>query len=569
MAVRRGRLIVFEGPDGSGKTSCAEILAKTLHSLKLPVISASFPGKEPRSLGSHIYNIHHNIEDYFLTSPAPEAIQALHIAAHIDQIKQQLVPAIESGSWVILDRFWWSTLVYARLTNCNEVVIDKLISAELEMWGKIRPDWIFVFERNNAIKKNAGLAMLYKQISNEFPKSRRCKINNDGDIRETVKSIIGTLIDNGVIPNRYRDIVQLTLTNVSVPIPAPKQLDLFKPKQTPTTVRTVRRIASTANLLHPAKPTEVYDLYWSFATERQNIFFRRYAGEDPPWTDDKILLTHKFTNAYRASDRVSQYLIHDVIGNGKQEPVDTIFRILLFKVFNNIETWEFLQSEMGTIAWQSYSYRTYNRLLSNRIKSNPIFSAAYIMPSGGRNAKYPKKHQRFLKLIERAMHDDLLGYLQSTTKMIQGFERLRAMPMIGDFLAYQYITDINYSYITDYTEHEFVVAGPGAKSGIAKCFLDTGGLSEEEIIKRMFDVQHEEFSQRGLDFRNLWGRDLQLIDLQNIFCEIDKYTRISHPHIKGIGKRNRIKQKYNHEKSVMKRLPYLYPPKWGINQNIG
>ena len=101
--------------------------------------------------------------------------------------------------------------------------------------------------------------------------------------------------------------------------------------------------ASTSKIfskLISAKPTIVYDTYWRFAVERQNIFFSRVAGNSPPWTDDQILREYKFTNAYRASDRVSQYLIRHVIYKGDQSPEEVFFRILLFKFFNKIETWE-------------------------------------------------------------------------------------------------------------------------------------------------------------------------------------------------------------------------------------
>ena len=47
----------------------------------------------------------------------------------------------------------------------------------------------------------------------------------------------------------------------------------------------------------PLKPTPVYDTYWLFAAERQEIFFRRIEGQLPPWTADTILRTYKFTNA--------------------------------------------------------------------------------------------------------------------------------------------------------------------------------------------------------------------------------------------------------------------------------
>ena len=65
--------------------------------------------------------------------------------------------------------------------------------------------------------------------------------------------------------------------------------------------------------LGPAKVSQVYESYWRFAAERQAIFVKQASGQGPPWTEDAILTTYKFTNAYRASDRVSQYLIRHVI----------------------------------------------------------------------------------------------------------------------------------------------------------------------------------------------------------------------------------------------------------------
>lgn len=88
---------------------------------------------------------------------------------------------------------------------------------------------------------------------------------------------------------------------------------------------------------------EVFDSYWEFAAERQAIFFRRIANEPVPWTDDQILLAFRFTNAYRASDRVSQYLIRNVIYTGSYSLEEQVFRILLFKLFNKIETWQLLE----------------------------------------------------------------------------------------------------------------------------------------------------------------------------------------------------------------------------------
>src|SRR5437763_91328 len=88
------------------------------------------------------------------------------------------------------------------------------------------------------------------------------------------------------------------------------------------------------------KPTPVYNTYWRFAAERQAVFFRRLERRPPPWTFDPVIRVHKFTNTYRASDRVSQYLIRSVIYRPDRPttPAEVVFRVLLFKIFNKIET---------------------------------------------------------------------------------------------------------------------------------------------------------------------------------------------------------------------------------------
>jgi len=99
--------------------------------------------------------------------------------------------------------------------------------------------------------------------------------------------------------------------------------------------------------LRPLKPTIVFSTYWRFAVERQEVYLRRVRGEKLPWSRDPILRAHKFTNAYRAADRASQYLIRHVIGADQWSATDTFFRALLFKLFNRIETWELLVKAPG------------------------------------------------------------------------------------------------------------------------------------------------------------------------------------------------------------------------------
>ena len=306
----------------------------------------------------------------------------------------------------------------------------------------------------------------------------------------------------------------------------------------------------------------------TFAVKRQEVFLNRIMDNPYPWTDDQIIQKYKFTNVYRASDRVSQYLIKNVIYDKEYyTPEDQCFRILLFKLFNKIETWEYLKNALGEISYSSYDYETYNKLLMKKIINNEkIYSAAYIMPSGKSCFGFEKKHQNNLKLLEYMMKSGLSLKIAQTKSLKELYEALLDYPTLGSFLAFQFAIDINYSEMCDYSEMSFVVAGPGAKSGIKKCFEDLNGYEFEDIIKFVAERQNEEFFKRELEFVSLYGRELQLIDCQNLFCEIDKYSRIRYPNILGLNNRKFIKHKYIDRN--LEKIDYFYPPKWKINHKM-
>lgn len=312
-------------------------------------------------------------------------------------------------------------------------------------------------------------------------------------------------------------------------------------------------------------PTPVFEAFWHFAAERQAIFFRRLEGLPAPWTTDPILSRYKFTNAYRVLDRVSQYLVKNISNQAGLKPEDIFFKTLLFKIFNKIETWELLKADIGDF---QYTPNIFNRIDASISKAlangKKVYSAAYIMPTRTATLRAVRKHRNHLQILKQMMADELHKQIADSKTMGQGFEIIRAYPMIGDFLAYQFITDINYSGISNFTEVEFVIAGPGAKDGIKKCFSRSDSMSEPDIIRLICEYQEEEFSKRGLAFQKLWGRKLQLIDCQNLFCEISKYSRVSHPDIPGVSARTRIKRLFQPQNSLR---AITLPRKWGIQTN--
>jgi hypothetical protein len=327
----------------------------------------------------------------------------------------------------------------------------------------------------------------------------------------------------------------------------------------------VRR--ATATPVAALTRTSVFDLYWRFAEERQAAYFRRLEGQPEPWSRDTILQQYKFTNVYRAADRVSQFLIRRVIYNEAYPaaPAEVVFRTLLFKLFNKEDTWRLLESQLGAPTWQSYDFDRFDRVLSSAAAAGQkLYSGAYIMPPVSL-VKTGVKHQGHLRLLELMLSGDFVRRLQQTTSLQAVFELLKSYPSLGDFLAFQLAIDLNYSNVVDHDEAEFVVAGPGARDGIAKTFVGAEGADPVDIIRFMVDGQNDEFVRLGLNFRSLWGRPLQLIDCQNLFCEISKYTRASHPEIQGLSGRTRIKQMFRPQAQAQQ--PW-FPPKWGLNDRI-
>ncbi|WP_236648346.1 nucleotide kinase domain-containing protein [Micromonospora sicca] len=316
----------------------------------------------------------------------------------------------------------------------------------------------------------------------------------------------------------------------------------------------------------PLQPSAVFDTYWRFAVARQSIYLARLRGAPAPWTNDPILGQHRFTNCYRAADRVSQYLIRDVIYTGDQAWEEVFFRTVLFKLFNRISTWRILGAGLGTPSWRDYRFADYDGILTEAFTAGQrLYSAAYVIPPP--QFGEARKHRNHLRLIEAMMTSGVPERLQSADSMREAFNVLRALPAFGDFLAYQLLIDLNYTSALDFDEMDFVMAGPGARDGIRKCFGIAAHGIEQDIIRYVADTQEEHWSRLGLTFATLGGRRLQLVDCQNLFCEVDKYARVAHPDVAGISGRTRIKQSYRHVLEP-EALTAWFPPKWGINGRL-
>jgi hypothetical protein len=319
-------------------------------------------------------------------------------------------------------------------------------------------------------------------------------------------------------------------------------------------------IAST----NSTTPTVVFDTYWRFAAERQAVYQRRLTDPVGPWTDDPIIAGHRFTNAYRASDRVSQYLIREVqyAPERSQDPTEVFFRTFLFNVTKKVETWELLEKALGPLT-SNTPFGVIDAAVSEaKAAGETVFTAAYVIPT----PKFGKegKFGNWLMLLAQMLDDDdLPAVLAASDSLKAVYDHLLKYPGMGPFLAFQYAIDLNYSSLLAFDEDEYVVAGPGALDGLSKCFSDFGGLSAKDVIYEVCDSQEENFERLGLTFPGLFGRRLQPIDCQNLFCEISKYSRVAHPEFAGVAGRTKIKQHYRQDPKPL--VAPFFPPRWGLH----
>jgi dTMP kinase len=133
--VPQGTLITIEGLDGAGKTTLAESLAREL--------AVRAPGGRPVELlrepgGVHLSEgIRELVRDPALTvSPQAEAL--LYAAARAQLVQERLLPLLDAGALVLLDRFVDSSLTYQGAGR--ELGVEQIRAINLLATGDLAPD---------------------------------------------------------------------------------------------------------------------------------------------------------------------------------------------------------------------------------------------------------------------------------------------------------------------------------------------------------------------------------------------------------------------------------------------
>ena len=192
-------IYVFEGIDNVGKTTIIQKLKQRIcETTEYNCINIAFPGNEPRTLGSLVYDIHHRMGEYFDVPISDVSLQLMHVAAHIDMIQREIVSLSKSSNIILMDRFWWSTYAYGLVgTLGGEEIVQAILTPELMCWKSISIKKIFLLERENREReyeadKDAAIVHNYRELAKGEPKCRT--ISNNGRLDETIAKIYESIL---------------------------------------------------------------------------------------------------------------------------------------------------------------------------------------------------------------------------------------------------------------------------------------------------------------------------------------------------------------------------------------
>ena len=262
-----------------------------------------------------------------------------------------------------------------------------------------------------------------------------------------------------------------------------------------------------------------------FVWEREAIRLARINGHPRPWSDDPILSKYKFTNIRRKHDRVSEWLLNQII-EPYAERQDLWFTLLICRLINWPPTIEALiNNNIIPCAPEEFNHKGFVKTIEELKEHNPkVYSGAYMvyptkMDPGGKKSDALAKHIINAAVVAK---DKIQATLEKNE--ISAFvNELSKCFGISTFMAGQVAADLTYAEgqldqaIDLYT---YAPIGPGSSRGLNYLLNSSPFASWDQ----------QEFNDVLIVINNLIKEELEITDLtlhdvQNIMCEFSKFVR--------------------------------------------
>lgn len=297
------------------------------------------------------------------------------------------------------------------------------------------------------------------------------------------------------------------------------------------------------------------DKFFWFARERHAIYLRRAAGEPRErWTVDPVLQQYRFTNVFRELDATTVWFRRNVRDPMRDSP-DVLLATVVFRWFNRISTGEtiFLQRDLfgdGRTVWEQFLDDRDTGILASAIRSSnptgPWVTGAYIIktPDGMDKLKGVLTCIRWF--CEQSPESP-----KDWSSLEAAWRWLLQFPYLGDFMAYEIVTDLRHTALLDRAPDIATWAnpGPGAVRGLnrihgrelKKSVPKQQAIREmQQLLAASQDVRH--WPQKSTDTETKIGVRLtpqledvrgdpeswprwEMRDVEHTLCEFDKWQR--------------------------------------------
>lgn len=151
-----GLFITIEGPEGAGKTTVLERIAKELREKGYPVVQTREPGGI--AIAEQIRSVILN-KDNTLMDARTEAL--LYAAARRQHLTEKVVPALQEGAIVLCDRFVDSSLAYQGYAR--GLGMDEVASINAFAIDGVMPQLTLLFD----VRPEVGLARIHRHDGRE------------------------------------------------------------------------------------------------------------------------------------------------------------------------------------------------------------------------------------------------------------------------------------------------------------------------------------------------------------------------------------------------------------------
>src|SRR4029078_1023479 len=175
----RGKFILFEGGEGSGKSTQIKKLAERLAAAKLRAIVTREPGGSP---GAEI--IRHLVLSGMGKLLGAEAETLLFAAARDDHVRTVIQPALNQGTWVLCDRFSDSTRAYQG--RLGQVSPDILNAMQRVTIGDLKPDLTIILDIPGEVGLKRAAARRGRSVPGRFEAE---DVQFHQDLRDAYKQI--------------------------------------------------------------------------------------------------------------------------------------------------------------------------------------------------------------------------------------------------------------------------------------------------------------------------------------------------------------------------------------------